>query len=128
MTKMKLHFLPLSAEKSKRGELTKSLAQSVTRRTALKKFATGVVGMTLGSFGLANTARSAKHNGYCEAIGPPPFFIPFYNGRCIDAHGCITGYSADCPANGVPANPYAVSGVCGDVYGVEEAARCSFIV
>jgi hypothetical protein len=35
-------------------ELTKNLAQSVTRRAALKKFGVGLAGMALACFGLAN--------------------------------------------------------------------------
>lgn len=42
-------------------ELTKSLAQSVTRRAALKKFSVGLAGMALACFGLANQAQAAKH-------------------------------------------------------------------
>jgi len=38
-------------------ELTKSLAQSVTRRAALKKFGVGLAGMALACIGLANKAR-----------------------------------------------------------------------
>jgi hypothetical protein len=44
-------------------ELTKSLAQSVTRRGALKKFGVGLAGMALACFGLANKAEA---NGRCE--------------------------------------------------------------
>jgi len=40
-------------------ELTKSLAQSVTRRAALKKFGVGLAGMALAAFGLANKAHAA---------------------------------------------------------------------
>jgi|KBSMisStandDraft_5_1062788.scaffolds.fasta_scaffold94247_2 hypothetical protein len=39
-------------------ELTKNLAQSVTRRTALKKFGVGLAGMALACFGLANKAQA----------------------------------------------------------------------
>jgi hypothetical protein len=39
-------------------ELTKSLAQSVTRRAALKKFGLGLDGMALACFGLANKAEA----------------------------------------------------------------------
>jgi len=39
-------------------ELTKNLAQSVTRRAALKKFGVGVAGMALACFGLANHAQA----------------------------------------------------------------------
>ena len=40
-------------------ELTKSLARSVTRRAALKKFGLGLGGMALACFGLANKAHAA---------------------------------------------------------------------
>ena len=44
-------------------ELTKSMAQSVTRRAALKKFGVGLAGMALACFGLANKTEAAKgHN------------------------------------------------------------------
>jgi len=39
-------------------ELTKSLAQSVTRRQALKRFGVGLAGMALACFGLANKAEA----------------------------------------------------------------------
>ena len=41
-------------------ELAKGMAQSVTRRQALKKFGIGLAGMALACFGLANTAWAAK--------------------------------------------------------------------
>ena len=39
-------------------ELTKSVAQSVTRRAALKRFGIGLAGMALASLGLANSAQA----------------------------------------------------------------------
>ncbi len=39
-------------------ELAKGLAQSVTRRQALKKFGVGLAGMALGCFGLANQSQA----------------------------------------------------------------------
>src|SRR6267142_3266590 len=47
-------------------ELTKSLAQSVTRRAALKKFGVGLAGMALACFGLANKAAAQTS---CLPIG-----------------------------------------------------------
>src|SRR5258708_7875931 len=41
-------------------ELTKNLAQSVTRRAALKKFGIGLAGMALACFGLANAAQAGE--------------------------------------------------------------------
>lgn len=49
-------------------ELTGSLAQSVTRRTALKKFDVGLAGMALACFGLANRVEAAKG---CITAGQP---------------------------------------------------------
>ena len=42
-------------------ELTKILAQSVTRRAALKKFGVGVAGMALACFGLANRTQAGQN-------------------------------------------------------------------
>jgi hypothetical protein len=39
-------------------ELTKQMAQSVTRRAALKKFGLGLAGIALACFGLANKAHA----------------------------------------------------------------------
>jgi hypothetical protein len=41
-------------------ELAKGMAQSVTRRSALKKFGVGLAGMALALFGLADKARAGK--------------------------------------------------------------------
>src|SRR6266567_3721804 len=49
-------------------ELTKSLAQSFTRRAALKKFGLGLAGMALACLGLANKAEAA---GSCESARGP---------------------------------------------------------
>jgi len=46
-------------------ELTKSLAQSVTRRAALRKFGVGLAGMALACFGLAKKAEA----GGCKPAG-----------------------------------------------------------
>ena len=54
-------------------ELAKGLAQSVTRRQALKRFSVGLAGMALASFGLANKAQAEavakKCAGPCERCG-----------------------------------------------------------
>jgi hypothetical protein len=43
-------------------ELAKGLAQSTTRRQALKKFGVGLAGMALACFGLTNVANAGKKN------------------------------------------------------------------
>ena len=64
-------------------ELTKSMAQSVTRRAALKKFGAGLAGMVLACFGLANKAQAAKRDtcykkcmGDCIRLGGDPLRCP----------------------------------------------------
>ncbi len=41
-------------------ELAKGLAQTVTRRQALKRFGVGLAGMALACFGLANRGQAGK--------------------------------------------------------------------
>lgn len=63
-------------------ELTKNMAQSVTRRGALKKFGLSLAGMVLACFGLANKAE-ANPSG-CRKSGT----------RCRSNEECCSGY---CP-------------------------------
>jgi hypothetical protein len=51
---------------SKFDELAKSLAQSVTRRGALKKFGGGLAGMALAAVGLPNEAHATKLRFHCH--------------------------------------------------------------
>jgi hypothetical protein len=56
-------------------ELAKGLAQSVTRRGALKKFGAGIAGIALAALGLANNAqagsRGKKQRCLCK---DPPYW------------------------------------------------------
>ena len=82
---------------NKFNELTKGLAQSVTRRAALKKFSIGLAGMALACFGLSNKAGAATHAGYCVATA-----TAFENngyvltGYCQDATTCQMVASSQC--------------------------------
>ena len=54
-------------------ELAKGLAQSVTRRAALKKFGVGLAGLALASLGLASNAQAdpKPDKGNCNhCMGP----------------------------------------------------------
>ena len=62
-------------------ELTRNLAQSVTRRAALKRFGVGLAAMALACFGLANKAEAAKSNKYCtkcinQCLATNPTYTP----------------------------------------------------
>src|SRR5262245_54086277 len=70
-------------------ELTKNVAQSVTRRAALKKFGVGLAGMALAALGLPNIARADK----VKTVPPVP---------------CAT--AADCPSGQVCCNGVCVAG------------------
>jgi hypothetical protein len=58
-------------------ELAKGLAQSATRRQALKKFGVGLAGMALACFGLANTAKAG-----CKPYGR----------NCTMGRQCCSGF------------------------------------
>ena len=64
-------------------ELTKNLAQSVTRRAALKKFGLGLAGMALACFGLANKTEA----GGCKSAGEK---CP-HNSQCCSG-SCVLDY------------------------------------
>ena len=52
-------------------ELTKGLAQSATRRGALKKFGAGLAGIALACFGLASNAKANPRRYHCLCKKPP---------------------------------------------------------
>ena len=62
-------------------ELTKSLAQSVTRRAALRKFGIGLAGMALVAFGLTNKAHAGVQQ--CKSNGDCPHGKVCLLGNCV---------------------------------------------
>jgi len=62
-------------------ELTKGLAQSVTRRGALKKFGVGVAGIALAALGFGDKAQAKTVTKKCNTHGDCP--------RCYE---CVLGY------------------------------------
>jgi len=83
-------------------ELTKSIAQSVTRRGALKKFGVGIAGIALAELGLANKAEAVGvGTSRCEidSQGNYTGVCVVYSGHNIPpAPNCGWGPSANCPA------------------------------
>ena len=61
-------------------ELTKNLAQAVTRRGALKKCGVGFAGMALACFGLASKGEAAQ-SGSCKPSGT----------KCTHGSQCCSG-------------------------------------
>jgi hypothetical protein len=49
-------------------KLAKGLAQSVTRRQALKKFSVGLAGMALACFGLLNKAEAGTGGCWAQCL------------------------------------------------------------
>ena len=71
-------------------ELAKSMAQSVTRRGALKKFGVGLAGTVLACFGLANRAHAGKKcitNADCPGNAGGADVYLCVNGRCVKTIG-----------------------------------------
>jgi hypothetical protein len=83
-------------------ELTKQMAQSVTRRGALKHFGVGLAGMALACFGLANRAQA---QGNCLQAGLVCFRGLRYDDPSKDCRKCCNGYTC------VPAN-WGLGKVC----------------
>ncbi len=79
-------------------ELTKAMAQSVTRRAALKQFGVGLGGMALACFGLADGAKAGKIK--CLRPGQPcTSNSECCSGICYnDGFGpvCLCSTDADC--------------------------------
>ena len=64
-------------------ELAKNMAQSVTRRAALKKFGVGLAGVVLATLGLANKAEARR----CKPAGSPCRADgDCCSGLCLDLH------------------------------------------
>src|SRR6266550_2931114 len=73
-------------------ELTKNMAQSVTRRGALKKFGGGLVAAIAAS--PRDRQFVAPRRGYCQVNGVAD---PFgYTGRCVDTSTCQWGTNSNC--------------------------------
>ena len=71
-------------------ELAKSMAQSVTRRGALKKFGLGLAGIALATLGLANRAEASGCKQLYEFCMRDSQCC---SGRCyICSWGCKKGY------------------------------------
>ena len=71
-------------------ELTKAMAQSVTRRAALKKFGVGLAGMTLACFGLASKAEPRpKCSARVDCPADNPYCCKGKRGHC-STYTCTT--------------------------------------
>jgi Cys-rich repeat protein len=82
-------------------ELTKNMAQSVTRRAALKKFGFGLAGVVLATFGLASSAQAAK---VCKTDADCGNHKVCLRGNCV--RPCTR--DKDCPSG-----EWCILGYCG---------------
>ena len=78
-------------------ELAKGLAQSVTRRGALKKFGVGLAGIALASLGLAPKAHAIHYHNHNPGCGGCSCNKPDYgcsnHPRCLE---CYQNCSSHC--------------------------------
>jgi hypothetical protein len=83
-------------------ELTKSMAQAVTRRAAFKKLGLAAVATIAARLGVGGaSAAPQKISGYCQVTGQGLGFVTVYTGICVDPTTCQQGTSSHCPS-GVP--------------------------
>jgi len=78
--------------KSKFDALAKGLAQSGTRRQALKRFGAGLAGMALACFGRANKAEAGEDPN-CFRYGES---CCSQRNKCCKGLVCYTGGPGDC--------------------------------
>ena len=71
-------------------QFTKDMAQSVTRRAALKKLGVGLASMALACFGMANKAEAEPGGKNCFPSGTACGFAP--KRQCSK---CCNGYTSD---------------------------------
>ena len=101
-------------------ELAKGMAQSVTRRGALKQFGVGLAGIALASLGLQNGASAAANKSpHCEVANG------VYTGKCVGPptiFACSFYYTTNCNPGSPSANhPHKQ---CGDNYLVDIETHC----
>jgi len=102
-------------------ELAKGLAQSATRRQALKKFGIGLAGMALACFGLAVRATAGdKRRTYCAVVGG------VYTGACVDPVSCASGPSSACHAGRSPGGLASLP--CFPSQSYDPTKSCSFFL
>src|SRR5437588_9105511 len=78
-------------------ELTNSMAQSVARRGALKKFGLGLAGMALACFGVASAAKADPKGSPCGCLSDTDCggTNRCYRGACVPKW-CDTSVNACC--------------------------------
>ena len=103
-------------------ELTRSMAQSVTRRSALKKFGFGLASMALACFGLANKGVANPTGSGCGCLS---------NADCNGSSYCYGGVCLPNWCN-ILANPHCCKHgktawpTCASTWGIH-AQYCSFL-
>jgi hypothetical protein len=82
-------------------ELARAMAQTVTRRGALKQFGVGLAGIALALLGLPNVAHAGPRrfhchcgslNYGCDPNSPTFSDCVFYCGASTDKHACGGGF------------------------------------
>ena len=93
-------------------ELTKSMAQSVTRRQALKKFGAGLAGMALAWFGLANKATAGLKGSACGCLSDADCKGSYYchSGTCLPDWCDVVSNPHCCKGNPLHGNKAATTG------------------
>jgi hypothetical protein len=104
-------------------ELAKGLAQSVTRRQALRKFGLGMVGVFAAWVGLRGASARPASKGKC--VAQPDLNGGFYyTGACFSQDTCQVVSSPDCPL-GYKVHNVTPSG-CSTWVGQVGNKNCSF--
>jgi hypothetical protein len=85
-------------------ELTKSVAQAVTRRAAFKKLGLAAVATIAARLGFGSASAAPQISGYCQVDLVLYNGFTSYTGICVDPTTCQQGTSSRCPAPGFKTN------------------------
>jgi hypothetical protein len=84
-------------------ELAKGMAQSVTRRTALRKFGAGLTGIALAWLGMPHRARAQNSRPHCNCSKPPTYECERWYAPGTQAYyDCVFNCPAICAKKGGP--------------------------
>ena len=103
-------------------ELTKGLAQSVTRRAALKNLGVGLAGMALACFGLANKAAAGPRGSDCGCLNDADCKGSYYcySGTCLPDWCNVVSNPHCCKGNPLKGNKGGTTGwpECAPTWGI----------
>ena len=110
-------------------ELTKAMAQSVTRRAALKKFGLGLFSGLAASLWISKSSAAPRYSGYCQVTFDGFTLSGHYTGQCVAPSTCQAVTNAYCSSladYGSRDSKRMITDACFYGLGFDPHQKCSF--